>query len=70
MFETYTQGKFDGDRYIAHFMDYVRYLDVFDNEYIRTFCLGFSPMTGKFYAIGGSAYDYRKKTKSGGQIAS
>jgi hypothetical protein len=48
------------------FMGFVRYNDVFDNEYIRGFCLAYSPMTNSFYPVGGDGYNYRRKTKSPG----
>jgi hypothetical protein len=49
------------------FLGFVRYNDVFENEYVRGFCLQYSPMTNRFYPVGGDGYNYRKKTKSGGQ---
>jgi hypothetical protein len=49
------------------FLGYVRYKDVFENEYIRGFCLGYSPMANNFYPCGGEGYNYRKKTKSTGE---
>jgi hypothetical protein len=52
------------------FIGYVRYKDVFENEYVRGFCLGYSPMTNSFYPCGGEGYNYRKKTKSAGETES
>jgi hypothetical protein len=49
------------------FLGFVRYSDVFENEYVRGFCLAYSPMTNRFYPVGGDGFNYRKKTKSGGQ---
>jgi hypothetical protein len=66
MFETYSQGKVNPDLYVFWFMGFVRYNDVFDNEYIRGFCLAYSPMTNSFYPVGGDGYNYRRKTKSPG----
>jgi hypothetical protein len=66
--EIYSQGRFNAETYFLWFMGYVRYNDVFGNEYVRGFCLGFSPLTGKFYPSGGDGHNYRKKTKSAGEI--
>ncbi len=70
MFDTYSKGTFSPDTHLFWFMGHVRYNDVFENEYVRGFCLAFSPMTGTFYPVGGEGYNYRKKTKSGGQSES
>jgi hypothetical protein len=69
MFETLSQGKFNLDTHTFWFFGFVRYNDVFENEYVRGFCLGYSPMTDSFYPVGGDGYNYRKKTKSAGQAA-
>jgi hypothetical protein len=69
IFQIYMRGKeFNPDRHIVWFMGYVRYNDVFGNEYIRGFCLGYAPNDDSFYAMGRDGYNYRKKTKSAGEI--
>jgi hypothetical protein len=60
------QVQYNRNTHIFWFIGYVRYNDVFDNEYVRGFCLAYSPMTDDFYPIGGEGYNYRKKTKSAG----
>ncbi len=64
MFETYSQGKFNPNIHKFWFLGFVRYNDVFENEYIRGFCLCYSPMTNRFYPVGGDGYNYRRKVKS------
>jgi hypothetical protein len=61
MFETYSMGKFNPDTHVFYFLGLVRYNDVFENEYVRGFCLGYSPMTDRFYPVGGDGYNYRRK---------
>jgi hypothetical protein len=69
IFQIYMRGKeFNPDMHIVWFMGYVRYNDVFGNEYIRGFCLGYAPNDDGFYAMGRDGYNYRKKTKSAGEI--
>jgi len=69
MFDNYSQGKFNPDTHMFWFLGTVRYNDVFENEYIRGFCLAYSPMTNNFYPVGGDGYNYRRKTKAAGQEA-
>jgi hypothetical protein len=67
-------GEFDKEREGLCFKGYVRYADVFENEYIYGFCFAFNSIvgpdgnTGDFYTNGGDGYNYRKKTKSGSQF--
>jgi len=67
MYRNVYHGRFDPERDVVWFSGYARYLDVFGNEYVAGFCLGFSPMHDKFYSMGGDSYNYRKKTKSAGE---
>ena len=68
-------GGFDREREGLCFKGYVRYADVFENEYIYGFCFAFNSIvgpdgnTGDFYTNGGDGYNYRKKSKSGPQFA-
>jgi hypothetical protein len=63
-------GGMDREREALWFKGYVRYADVFRNEYVYGFCLGFSTVTGpddtlgEFYTSGGDDYNYRKQIKS------
>ena len=62
MYASVGRGEFDPQRDIVWFMGYVRYKDIFDNEYARGFCLRFAPNDGTFFPAGGDGYNYRKKT--------
>lgn len=68
MYESVYRGSFDPKRDIVWFSGYVRYLDVFENEYILGFCMGFDPKDNKFYSMGTEGYNFRRKTRMGGQI--
>lgn len=61
------QTQYNPNTHIFWFVGYVRYNDVFQNEYLGGFCLGYSPMTNSFYPSGGEGYNYRIKTKSVGK---
>jgi hypothetical protein len=67
MFDTYSQGRFNPDTHIFYFLGFVRYNDVFENEYIKGFCLRYAPMNNSFYPVGGDDYNYRRKIKAAGQ---
>lgn len=67
MFDVYSQGKFNPDVEMFWFLGFVRYNDVFENEYVRGFCLAYSPMKNRFYPVGNDGYNYRKKIKPAGQ---
>jgi hypothetical protein len=69
MYRNVYRGGFNPQRDIVWFSGYARYLDVFGNEYVVGFCLAFSPMHDKFYSMGGAGHNYRRKTKSAGEIA-
>jgi hypothetical protein len=70
IFTIYMGGrKFNPDIHMVWFMGYVRFNDVFGNEYVRGFCLAYAPTEDKFYAVGRDGYNYRKKTKSAGEVA-
>jgi hypothetical protein len=64
---TVYRGAFDPDLHIVWLLGYVRYRDVFENEYVHGFTLGFAPNMNTFYSMGGEGYNYRKKTKAAGQ---
>jgi hypothetical protein len=70
MYQNIYRGGFKPKSDMVWFSGYARYRDVFQNEYVVGFCLVFSPKDGKFYPMGGEGYNYRKKTKSAGEIAS
>ena len=70
MYQAVYRGRFNARTDLVWFSGYARYRDVFQNEYVVGFCLAFSPRDGKFYPMGGEGYNYRKKTKSAGEIAS
>jgi hypothetical protein len=65
-YQTVYRREFDPDMHIFWLLGYVRYTDVFENEYVRGFTLGFAPNTETFYPMGGEGYNYRKKTKTAG----
>jgi hypothetical protein len=67
MYQNVYRGGFNPETDIVWFSGYAKYRDVFENEYVVGFCLGFSPKDDKFYSMGGERHNYRKKTKSGGQ---
>jgi hypothetical protein len=67
MYKTLYRGEFNPVMQIVWLMGYVRFNDVFGNEYVRGFCLAFAPNVDKFYPMGGDGYNYRKKTKSAGE---
>jgi hypothetical protein len=68
MYQTIYRGGFNPELDLVWFSGYAKYRDVFLNEYVVVFCLAFSPRDGKFYPMGGDGYNYRKKTKSAGEI--
>lgn len=68
MYQTIYRGGFNPELDLVWFSGYAKYRDVFLNEYVVVFCLAFSPRDGKFYPMGGEGYNYRKKTKSAGEI--
>ncbi|MEA2885272.1 MAG: hypothetical protein QOH32_4528 [Bradyrhizobium sp.] len=62
-------GGMNREKEALWFKGYVRYADVFKNEYIYGFCLGFDTFAkdgtgGEFYTSGGDDYNYRKKVKT------
>jgi hypothetical protein len=69
LFDAFARGKYNPDTHILWFVGFVRYNDVFENEYIRGFCLAYSPIADSFYPVGGDGYNYRQKAKSAGQQA-
>jgi hypothetical protein len=68
MYQTIYRRGFNPEMDLVWFSGYARYRDVFQNEYVAVFCLAFSPRDGKFYPMGGEGYNYRKKTKSAGEM--
>jgi hypothetical protein len=67
-------GGMNREKEALWFKGYVRYADVFKNEYIYGFCFGFDTFAnngtaGEFYATGGDDHNYRKKVKTGIQRA-
>jgi hypothetical protein len=67
-------GGIKRDREGLWFKGYVRYADVFKNEYIYGFCLGFDTFVKdgtaeKFYTNGGGDHNYRKQVKRGSEPA-
>lgn len=68
LYQTILDGGFNADRDIFWFSGYVRYLDVFDNEYVSGFCFAFSPRDDKFFPMGADGYNFRRRIRTGAQI--